>query len=271
MISCRGTRKTSNCSSVQALRLTLRHVPRRRWEAGIARLAGTRVITTEQAITAGCQYFVDHGTVDMDGLAVRLAVSRATLYRVMSSRDRLLAEVLWRLTSETLSRAKASRTGEGIDGVIEVTSAFMRAALASKALHRFVAHEPEAAVRVLSTPAGGVQRRGVAALRELFEETGLCGPSPNGGPGMHLVDDPDEVAYLVLKIVESVCCATPLTGTRPDPDLAEESIHALLVRACTPRPSRARRFMHAGVCLVWTTLPDALLTESRLPLVIAGM
>jgi hypothetical protein len=271
MISCRGTRKTSNCSSAQTLRPELRHDRQRRWEAGIARLAGTRVITTDQAITAGCRYFLDHGTVDMDAIAVRLAVSRATLYRVMSSRDRLLAEVLWRLTSETITWAKASRTSDGVDGVIEVVRAFTRGALSSKALHRFISHEPEAAVRVLSTPAGGVQHRAIAALRGLFEETGLCGPPRDGVPGLRLVENPDDVAYLVLRIIESVCCATPLTGSQPDPDLTEESIRALLVRACTPRQSRARRFMDAGVCLVWTTLPDALLTESRLPLVIAGM
>jgi hypothetical protein len=267
----RGTRKTSNCSSAWTLRLRLRHVHQRRWEAGIARLAGTRVITAEQAITAGCRYFLDHGTVDMDALALRLAVSRATLYRVMNSRDKLLAEVLWRLCADTLTHARTRRVSDGIDGIIEVVRAFVRLTLASKPLHRFIAEEPEAAVRVLSTPASGVHQRGIAALRDLFVEAGLCGPSPNGGPGLRLVEDPDEVAYLTLRIVESVCCAAPLSGTRPDPDLAEESIRALLVRACTPRQSRARRFMHAGVCLVWTSLPDALLTESRLPLVIAGL
>ncbi len=229
------------------------------------------MITTEQAVTAGCRYFLDHGTVDMDGLALRLAVSRATLYRVMNSRDKLLAEVLWRLSSETLAYARTRRVSDGIDGVLEVLRVFMRLTVASKPLHSFIAGEPEAAVRVLTTPAGGVHQRGIAAMCDLFVETGLCGPAANGGPTLRLVENPDDVAYLALRIVESVCCATPLTGARPDPELAEESIRALLVRACTPRQSRARQFMHASVCLAWTSLPEALLTESRLPLVIAGL
>ena len=52
-------------------------------------------MSLDQVADAGCEYFLNHATIDMDELALTLAVSRATLYRVVNSRDRLLGEVLW--------------------------------------------------------------------------------------------------------------------------------------------------------------------------------
>lgn len=253
--------------------------PGRRSEAVIVRLAGARVITFEQAVEAGCRFFARHGTLDLEQVALDLAVSRATLYRVVGSRDRLLAEVLWRLAQRSLDRARARRTRDGIDGVLQVVRCFSRQMLASRALRQFVAREPETATRVLATPDGGVNRQAIAATIRLFEEVGLTGhPSPlhllgvaDGATGVpRLAEDPGQVAYLLVRIVESLCFAE-IAGTTPDLDLTQQTIQALLARACTPRQSRVNRFLEAAMCLVWSSLPDAVLIESRLPLALAGL
>jgi hypothetical protein len=224
------------------------------------------VITLEQAVDAGCEYFVRKGTLDLEALAVSLAVSRATLYRVVSSRDRLLAAVLWRLAQDCLDRARARRSRDGIDGVLEVVRCFSRQVLASRALRRFIADEPPSASHVLFNPDGGVHGPAVAAAVRLFDEVGLRRTSV---AGVRLAGDPRRVAYLLVRIVESVCFAEP--GTRPDLDLAEETIRALLVRACVPRQSRPRRLMNTAMCLVWTSVPEALLVEGQLPTALAGV
>src|SRR3954467_10934199 len=56
-----------------------------------------RAVSREQVTAGACRLFLERGTVDMDELALRLAISRATLYRVVHGRDQLLGDVLWRL------------------------------------------------------------------------------------------------------------------------------------------------------------------------------
>ena len=218
---------------------------------------GARVISLEQVTSAGCQYFLKHGTVDMDELALALAVSRATLYRVINSRDRLLGEVLWRLADRSMDRARARRTQDGIEGVLDVVQCFSNELLDTKPFQHFIATEPEAATRVLFTPAGGLHRRSVKAVKELFDESAPVGP--------WIVDDRDNLAYLLVRIVESLCFAELLAGTPPDRDLAERTIRALMVQACTPQRSRVLKALDAASCLIWTSVP-ALLWDGRLTL-----
>ncbi|WFE21319.1 hypothetical protein O7621_26330 [Solwaraspora sp. WMMD937] len=75
------------------------------------------MVSEETVVRGGGRYFLSHGTIDMGGLADALAVSRATLYRVTGSRDRLLGEVLWWLGSRQLAEACGARRRTGVDGV----------------------------------------------------------------------------------------------------------------------------------------------------------
>jgi hypothetical protein len=189
----------------------------------------------------------------------------------VGSRDRLLTEVLWRMAQRSIERAQARRTRDGIEGVIQVVRLFARQVLASRSLRRFIAAEPQTATRLLTSADGGVQRQAIEATTRLFKEVGLTGHAfPIDGvlAQPRLADDPDRVAYLLVRIVESVCFAE-LAGTRPDLELIEQTIRAMLVRACTPRRSRVTRFMDAAMCLALTWVPDALFSESRLPLALA--
>lgn len=234
------------------------------------------MITFDQAVDAGCRYFTRHATVDLAEVASALAVSRATLYRVVSSRDTLLAEALRRLLQRTVELATARRTSDGIDGVLEVVGGFTRQLLASRPLRRFVAAEPQTATRLLTSPDGVVSRLAVDAAVRLFEDAGLVarrgGTVPaarrrarksasDGAAAPLLVAEPDRVAFLLVRIVASLCFAE-VAGTVPDPDLAEQTIRAMLVRACTPgsapaaQRARTSRLMDVAMCLVWTSLPD---------------
>ena len=229
------------------------------------------MITLEQAVDAGCVHFLRNGTIELTEIAAQLAVSRATLYRVIGSRDALLADVLWRLAERCLDRARARRTRDGIDGVLQVVRAFSRQLLASRALRRFVINEPETATRVFTGRDAGLSQLAIAAATRLFHETGLTGrsasldASPTLAPA-RMAEDPERVAYLLVRIVESLCFAE-VSGTRPDLDLTEQTIRALLARACTPRQSRVAKVFGAAMCLAWTAAPE--FAESRLSLVLA--
>jgi AcrR family transcriptional regulator len=180
-----------------------------------------RVVTEEQVALGGCRYFLEHGTLDMDGLALSLNISRATLYRVAQSRDQLLADVLWRLAERGLSHARKGRTRQGVEGVLEVGRRFSALLLKATPFQRFLVAEPETAARILLTANGGLHSRAVEAQKEIFLEAAPpSGAWPSG--------DLDNIAYLLVRIFESVWYAELLAHRRPDRQLAERAIRALL-------------------------------------------
>jgi hypothetical protein len=77
---------------------------------------------------------------------------------------------------------------------------------------------------VLFTPAGGVHQRVVAVQKEILIEAAETGDAWLGS-------DLDRLAYLYVRIVESMLYAELLTGRRLDPDLAERAAAALLTAA----------------------------------------
>jgi hypothetical protein len=162
-----------------------------------------RVISEHDVVRGACRFFLRHGTVEMDALATSLAISRATLYRVVHSRDRLLGDVLWDLGEQVLNRARAASTATGVDGVLDVTHRFCTKLLRAEPFRYFLRTEPKTATRVLFTPAGGVHT-------------------------LTLPGDPAHLAYLYVRIIESSLYAELLTGQQPDLPLAERTIRSLL-------------------------------------------
>ena len=178
-----------------------------------------RVVSQDQVVRGACRFFLEHGMVDMDQLAESLAISRATLYRVAHSRDGLLGEVLWRLAERLLVRARRRRTHEGADGVLEVTRWFAEQLRAAVPFHDFLRSEPDTAARVLFTASSVVHRRVVSAQREILRET-------HGDEWQ--ADALDQMAYLYVRIIESVLYAELLGAAPPDPELVERAARAVL-------------------------------------------
>lgn len=182
------------------------------------------MISERDVVRGACRFFLRHGTVEMDALATSLAISRATLYRVVHSRDRLLGDVLWELGERMLSRARETSTATGVDGVLDVTHRFCTTLLRSETFRRFLRTEPKTATRVLFTPSGGVHTRAVAAQQDILLDAARRG-------GLTLPGEPAHLAYLYVRIIESSLYAELLTGQQPDLPLAERTIRSLLMSA----------------------------------------
>jgi AcrR family transcriptional regulator len=176
-----------------------------------------RVISHEAAVAGAVRHFLRNGTVDLDELATELAVSRATLYRVVRSREQLLGYVLWTLCELRLNAARAARTRDGVDGVLEVTRHFAAGLTQAHALIRFVTAETELADRVMYSTSGIVHPRVVAAQREIFLEAG-CGPAV----------DLDRLAYLYTRLAEAALYAGLLYEDGSDFGAPEKALRALL-------------------------------------------
>jgi Tetracyclin repressor-like, C-terminal domain len=187
----------------------------------IRRRAG-RVIAYDEVVAGGRSHFLRRATIDMDALAAELSVSRATLYRVVEGRDRLLGDVLWSLGKPVLARARRDVGHRDVDGVLEISRRFYEAMIEATAFRRFVAAEPQTAVRVLFTPAGGVHERYVRTQREILLEAAQHGAVPP-------TSDFDSLAYLYVRIYESMLYADVLIGRPPDVEPAERAARALLL------------------------------------------
>jgi hypothetical protein len=183
-----------------------------------------RVISHETAVAKAALYFVQHGTVDLDALATTLAVSRATLYRVVGSRTLLLGHVLWMLCEMRLDAARGARTLDGLDGIVEVTRHFAAGLPSAKGLIHFVTTESELADQVLYSTSGVVHPRLVAAQKEIFLEAG-CGATPDQAV------DLDRLAYLYIRLAEATLYAELLYQHQPDLGPSEKALRTLLTEA----------------------------------------
>ena len=129
-----------------------------------------RVITYDAVVAGARRQFLRDGTIDMEQLPHELAVSRATLYRAVDGRDRLLGDVLWSLAERTYEQARREVRSRGVDAILEISDRFTETVTNAGPFRLFLEREPQTALRVLLTPAGGVHERAVAIHREIFAE-----------------------------------------------------------------------------------------------------
>ncbi|WP_092542840.1 QsdR family transcriptional regulator [Actinoplanes derwentensis] len=154
----------------------------------------------------------------MDTLAGELAISRATLYRAVGSRDGLLGEVLWAIAEILIAEAAGETRNTGPERVIDISRVFAELLESAQQLGRFMAAEPEAAARVLFTAAADVKHRSIDAQVRIFRDSGI-----EGGP-----DDLRRRAALYVRTLEGVLYG-PLLGSGPIAfESAEPALRALL-------------------------------------------
>src|SRR5688500_1651593 len=97
-----------------------------------------RVITYDEIVVGARRHFLRESTIDMDELAHELAVSRATLYRAVDGRDRLLGDVLWSLAERTYADARRGISSHGVDAILEISRRFTESATTSLPFRRFL-------------------------------------------------------------------------------------------------------------------------------------
>lgn len=168
------------------------------------------------------RWFIQGRKIDMGELGAELEVSRATLFRWVGNRDQLTAEILIDLGAKTfrgLLDRHADKTGPA--RVAAVFGDFIRSIADAPYFVDFVHRDPEKALRLLTTKASPVQRRTIALVENLLNEEI---PEP---------DDPSEIAhhdlaYLIVRIGESLLYTDVITGEPPNPDIVRQAVYALV-------------------------------------------
>jgi AcrR family transcriptional regulator len=160
--------------------------------------------------------------LDMRALAAELGVGRATLYRWVGSRDALLGEVFWWLARRSHARAAAAAEGRtGQDRVLTSLHVFLASAQSDAALHRFLANEPEVALRVLTSRAAQVQAGSIAVIDALLAEETHAGR-------LQPAVERSTLAYVIVRICESFLYADVIAGREADLDQAIAVVRQLL-------------------------------------------
>lgn len=163
--------------------------------------------------------------LDMRELAADMSISRATLYRWVGDRERLLGEILWSLAESGLGQARsyadATATDAGADWVARFCQHFMEATAGFPPIRRFVEAEPDAALRVLTSNHGVQHQRLIAALRGVLEERVAAGC-------LTLRADPADLAYVIIRVAESFVWREFITGEESDLARAAAVITILL-------------------------------------------
>jgi AcrR family transcriptional regulator len=160
--------------------------------------------------------------LDMRALAAELGVGRATLYRWVGSRDALLGEVFWWRARRSHVRAAIASSGlVGKERILASLQTFLTSAQGDAALHRFLATEPEVALRVLTSRAARVQAGSIAVIERLLAEETEAGR-------LALAVDRSTLAYVIVRICESFLYADVIAGRETDIDQAITVVGQLL-------------------------------------------
>ncbi len=187
---------------------------------GVAGPPRERVLAYDRLLDTACDMFLEQMTVDMQELARRLSVSRATLYRVATSRERVLGDVIWSLSVLSL-RSAVRRTDGPMDlkKVLDIGRDFREIALESEPMNRFVAEEPSTAAAVLHTRSA-VRDQLVDEWKNLLTDAMETTDST-------LTIDPQHAAEIIVNLGASTLYNDLVTGERSDPDLVAVVLRSL--------------------------------------------
>jgi len=159
--------------------------------------------------------------VDMSALARELDVNRVTLYRWVGSREQLLVEVIWSLAERTLENLDARTRATGAERVVKVASGFIDAVITNPGMRFWLREEGEAAMRLLTLREAGYQVRLVGWHERMLREEADAGR-------LELAAELHDVAYVIVRLIESYVYLDFIIGEEPEPGRAEPILRMLL-------------------------------------------
>jgi AcrR family transcriptional regulator len=159
--------------------------------------------------------------IDMSALADDLGVNRVTLYRWVGSREQLLVEVIWSLGSRTLANCDRRTRARGAERIVKVVTRFLSDVISNEGMRRWLAEEGELAMRLLTRHDTDFQPRLIGAIESMLREETDAGR-------MDLPVELHEVAYVIVRLIESYTYLDLITGEQPDAQRAEPVLRMLL-------------------------------------------
>jgi len=183
--------------------------------------AAPRRPTPLDAFLLARRKFLAAERIDMSALADELGVNRVTLYRWVGSREQLLVEVVWSLASRTLEKVDARVRAKGAERIVRVVTRFLEAVISNEGMRRWLAEEGELAMRLLTRHDTDFQPRLIEAIQGMLTEETEAGE-------LELPVELREVAYVIVRVIESYTYLDLITGEQADARRAEPVLRLLL-------------------------------------------
>ena len=187
-------------------------VPRRGRRAAASR---------DDVLKAATRSYLHGERVDVQAIAAGLGLGRSTVYRWFGSREELIGEVLVLVTRRLFESVRAEARGSGADNLLDTFDRFNRALVAAPALRTFVDRERGAAVRIITSGTGTVQRSTVEMITAVIEEEVSAGRYE---PPV----DPATLGYAIVRLAEAFIFNESATGLSDSVDRLREVEAALL-------------------------------------------
>jgi AcrR family transcriptional regulator len=175
----------------------------------------------EDALRLGRHTFLAPERIDMSTLADELGVNRVTVYRWIGSRDRFLVEVVWSLAERTLAVADAATDEHGAERIVQVVTRFIDMVIANPGMQRWLSDEGEHAMRLLTRHETDFQPRLIKAIEGLLREE-------TDANRLDLPVDLHELAYVIVRLIESYIYLDLITGEVPDAGRVKPILQMLL-------------------------------------------
>jgi AcrR family transcriptional regulator len=167
--------------------------------------------------------YVSGQRLDMQSLARRAGVGRATLYRRAGNREQLLDEVIWwRARRLLVNQVQATAALAGVARIAAVIGRVLRAVERDRPLRAFLESDAEAAMRILTGTRSTAARGMAGALENLIDLE-----RDRGTFGADL--DTPTLAYAIVRICEGFLYADVIADRPPDTGRAVMVIEALLL------------------------------------------
>jgi AcrR family transcriptional regulator len=182
-----------------------------------------------EVLAAATRRFRSGDRIDVQAIAAELGVGRATVYRWFGSRIGLVGEVIVAELDTLVADARAAAPGAGAPALLDTFQRINRTLATAAPLRRFLEHERETGLRLLTSSAGPVQPRAVDAIAALIDAEARAGA---WAPPI----DPQTLAYAVVRLYEAFVYNDAVAGIRGDVERLAEVEAALLG---LPAPARA--------------------------------
>jgi AcrR family transcriptional regulator len=177
--------------------------------------------TLEDGLRLGRKKFLAAQRIDVSAVADELGINRVTLYRWIGSRDQLLVEIVWSLARYTLAAADAATNDQGAERIVRVVTRFLDTVISNPGMQHWLAEEGEHAMRLLTRHQTNFQPRLIGAIEDLLTEEAHAGR-------LDLPVDLHELAYVIVRLIESYTYLDLITGEHPDALRAQPILRMLL-------------------------------------------
>jgi AcrR family transcriptional regulator len=173
------------------------------------------------ALRLGRRRFLAPERIDMGTLADELGVNRVTLYRWFGSRDEFIVEVVWSLALRTFDYVEDRIDASGAERIVAVVTGFLDTIITNPGMRRWLSEDGEHAMRLLTGRSTDFQRRLIGAIQDRLEQEASASR-------LVLPVDLHELAYVIVRMIESYTYLDLITGEQPEAQRAEPILRMLL-------------------------------------------